>query len=173
MGIYYRDETVVVSSTHLTVGDQRYPLERLGYVWHRNRRFHGRGHLRTRMLATALLGVGVLVGVVALLITIDFGRYRWYVLTAAALVGTVLAALAGFGVDPVLEMLDRGHEHGRGTCEIWARVDGAPVLLFTTTDGFRFGKVYRSLQRAFEQRAPTPAPAQAARAQNRPSMLDT
>lgn len=152
MAIYYRDDAVTVSSTGIEVDERRYALGRLTYVWHRTRRAGSEGrHLRARMLGTAILGTALAGAVIAGLLLVDFGQYRWYVMTGAILIATVLTALAGFSVDPVLDLLDRGHEHARGIHEAWARIDGREILLFSTPDEFRFGKVYRALQRAIER----------------------
>ena len=151
MVVYYRDEAVQITSTELTVGDRRYTLDRLEYVWHRRtRRFSRGGYVLVTRIGAVTLAVGLLAVALVTLFTTDFGPYTWYVLSAAAFIATVLAAAAGFGVDPLLELLDRSHERGHGVHEIWARVGGKNVLIFSTMDALRFGKVYRALQRAIE-----------------------
>lgn len=150
MTVYYRDQTITVCSSHIEVGDATHDLDRLHQVWHRTRRA-GRPHPLAKMLAVALVGVTLAIAVVVTLLSLDFGRYRWHVLTAAVMLAAAAIAAAGFAIDPVLDRLDRGHEHGNGVHEVWARTDGREVLLLRTTDSLRFGRVYRALGRAIEQ----------------------
>jgi hypothetical protein len=150
MTIYYRDDSVTVCETTLAINGDEYDLDHLEYLWHHHRRSGG-GHLRSRLLLGAILAVLGAAGVIALLLWVDFGEYRWHVLSGSVVLGLGLIAAAGFGIDPLLDLLDRGHDHAGGTHEIWARIDGADILLLSTTDSLRFGKVYRALQRAMER----------------------
>jgi hypothetical protein len=151
MAIFYRDATVLITSSEVEIDDRRYPLARLGQVWHRrSRRFAQGSYILLTRVGTVALALGALLGVVAVLVWFDFGAYTWHVRTGAVIVLIFLAAVAGFGVDPLLELLDRSHEQGHGVHEIWARADGREILLFSTTDALRFGKVYRALRRAME-----------------------
>lgn len=150
MTVYYRDETVTVCSTTLKVTEDEYELRQLGYVWHHSRRSGG-GHLRTKLLLGAILVLLAVAAAAILFVEIDFGRYQWHALSGTIVVGIGLIAAAGFGVDPLLDLLDQGHDHSGGTHEIWARVNGRDVLLFSTTDSLRFGKIYRALRRAVER----------------------
>lgn len=157
MPTYYRDDTVRVTAVEIEIDGQRYPLARLDYVWHRRTHRFARGSyvLLTRV-GTVALAVGFLLAVPAAVLTADLGLNTWHVLSVVALVGTLLAAAAGFGLDPLLELLDRSHDQGHGVHEIWARVQGRELLLFSTVDALRFGKVYRALQRAIERSATDP-----------------
>lgn len=150
MTVYYRDSTISVRSSQLQIDQDIYDLDTLSYVWHRTRRSGG-GHLRTKLLTGTILGILVVALTLIALLKLDFGQYRWHVLTAAMVAGIGLIAAAGFGVDPLLDLLDQGHDHGSGTHEIWARTGGREILLFSTSDSLRFGKVYRALQRALER----------------------
>lgn len=153
MRVFYRDDVVSVDTSTIVIDGRRFELAGFSRVWYRTRRSGG-GYLRSKMFAIAALGSLAVIGIVAALVTADFGAYGWHVLTGALVVGIFLVALAGFGVDPVLDLLDRGHEHGRGVHELWARVEGRDVLLFSTPDSLRFGKIYRSLGRAIERSTP-------------------
>jgi hypothetical protein len=160
MTIYYRDDTVLIDSESIEVAGSSYPLRRLGFVWHRRvDRFRVGGTMLATRIGAVAAAVAVVVGAGFAVAAIDLGRYTWLAFTVVALLVTALAALAGFGVDPLLELLDQSHERGHGIHEIWARIGGREVLLLRTPDALRFGKIYRSLQRAIEH-SPAPAPAQ-------------
>ena len=151
MTFYYRDDTVTIDSAAIDVSGRRYPLRQLGLVWHRRvHRFRRGGYVLATRVGAVMLAIAVVVAAGFAIAAIDFGRYTWMAMTVVALVVTALAALAGFGVDPLLELLDQSHETGHGTHEIWARTGGREVLLFSTPDALRFGKIYRALQRAVE-----------------------
>ena len=90
-------------------------MARLDYVWHRRTHRFARGSyvLLTRV-GTVALAVGFLLAVPAAVLTADLGLNTWHVLSVVALVGTLLAAAAGFGLDLVLKLLDRSHDQGHG-----------------------------------------------------------
>ncbi|MBT8224848.1 MAG: hypothetical protein HKP61_00530 [Dactylosporangium sp.] len=155
MTVFYRDETALITSATVEFSGRHYELTELDYVWHRRtRRLARASYVLATRIGTVLVAVGCLVGGIVVLTVADFGRYTWPLLTGVALLVTALGAVAGFGVDPLLELLDRSHERGHGVHEIWARVAGEEILLLRTVDAFRFGKLYRSLQRALESAAP-------------------
>ncbi|MBN1172409.1 MAG: hypothetical protein JXA67_09560 [Micromonosporaceae bacterium] len=151
MTVLYQDQAVIVTSSTIVVDGERYGLDRLNYVWHRHRRrLASHGHALAMRIGAVTLAAGLVASFVIALMAADFGQYTWHVLTGVALITTVLLALAGFGVDPLLELLDRNHERGHGIHQIWASVDGRETLLLETRDEFRFGKIYRALRRAIE-----------------------
>ena len=152
MTIFYRDETILISSSEIEIGDQRYPLDRLSRVWHcRTRRLSRGGYVLFTRVGVVVIVICALIGIGVAVVSIDFGTYTWQVRTVAALVLMAAAAAASLGVDPVLELLDQSHEQSHGIHEVWANTDTGTVLLFSTPDSFRFGKVYRALSRAIEQ----------------------
>src|SRR5512142_2883129 len=151
MTIYYRDDTVLVTSSAIEVDGRRFALDRLALVWHRRTGALARGgRMVAARFGVLVAAVVVVAGVILAFVRLDVGPYTWHVLTGAGLVVLALVGLAGFGVDPLLELLDRSHEYGQGIHESWARIDGREVRLFSTPDAFRFGKIYRALQRAVE-----------------------
>jgi hypothetical protein len=160
---FYRDEEVRISSSDIVIGERRYRLAELEYVWHRRtRRFARAGFVLATRVGAVVLALGLVIGAVVLVASLNLGPNKWYILAGISLVVTVLAALAGFGVDPLLELLDQSHEQGHGSYELWARIRGREALLFSTLDGLRFGKVYRALQRAIDHDTATRRPPPAA-----------
>lgn len=164
MIIYYRDETVAVTSTFIRFDGQTYPLVELDYVWHRQAppdwrirgRTLGRGVLNTGMIVAGMLGLVAIVGLIAS----AYGESR---LAAALgelpiprntlLLLAALLLLLGFAV-PVwewaLHRVDDSYDKGDAIYEIWARRRGEELLLLRIADATRFGKIYRALQRALE-----------------------
>ena len=160
MTMFYQDHDVSITSVAMEIAGRRYALDGLESVWHRRTRRLSRGSyvLATR-IGVSSLAIAAVCALVAscaagwMLTDIRHGEFGRYALAAAAFVVAVLVALMGLGVDPLLELLDRSHEQGHGIHEIWARVDGRDVMVFSTLDAFRFGKIYRALQRAMEHQS--------------------
>jgi len=72
-------------------------------------------------------------------------------LIAGGILGVVLiGGLAAFGVEGLLSVVDRTHEHNKGVHEIWVRSGDQEIMIYATTDSTRFGQIYRALQRAIE-----------------------
>ncbi len=149
---YYRDDAVHITSGGVQVGGVWYPLSTLTYVWHRRtgRLRHGAYMIASR---TAALGV-----VVALLVgggvaarNVKVSTDQKTMLIAGGILAVVLiGGLAAFGIEGVLELVDRTHKHGRGLHEIWVRCGDEESMIYSTTDSTRFGQIYRALQRAIE-----------------------
>jgi hypothetical protein len=149
---YYRDDAVHISSGGVQVGGAWYPLDTLSYVWHQRtgRLRHGAYMIASR---TAALGV-----VVALIVGLGFaarsvnlsGDQKTMLIAGGILGVVVIGGLAAFGVEGLLELVDRTHEHGRGMHEIWVRCGDRETMLYCTTDSTKFGQIYRALQRAIE-----------------------
>ena len=155
MTLYYRDDTVRVSSEAIQVDGLAVPIADVTYVWH----VRGAGNARTR---SRLLGRGVLifllsipplVGVVCVL-SLAFAaqdRGEWK-LAATILAVCVVGALA---LTPFLELplgwLDRSYERGTGVHELWVQYHNRETMLLRTSDALRFGQIYRAVQRAVEQ----------------------
>ncbi|MGI5213517.1 DUF6232 family protein [Plantactinospora sp. CA-290183] len=155
MTLYYRDDTVRVTSDAIHANGHAVPVAAVTYVWH----LRGTGSARTR---SRLLGRGVLifllsipplVGVVCVLSLAysaqDRGEWR---LAAIILAVCVVGALA---LTPFLELplywLDRSYERGVRVHELWVQYHNREVMLLRTSDALRFGQIYRAVQRAVEQ----------------------
>lgn len=154
--LYYRDNSVLVTSESIQVDGQMYPIAELTYVWHRKSRLNLRagsrliGRWLLVTLLTAPLGVGALCAVSALFA--DWGER-----TGAAIIGLAAAAALAFVLAPMLEVplmvLERSYDRGTAVHEIWAVLRGSEVLLVRSTDALRFGQIYRAIQRAVEDAA--------------------
>jgi hypothetical protein len=153
MTTYYRDPEVWITSAGVRMNGRELPLGALAQVWHRRGArswgtIAGRGALGLAILAPITIG-GLGIAVALLL-------HASAPLTAALLGGGILVGLATVPVaDLLLDHVDRSYDRGSHDLEIWARTRGGDVLLLRTRDRARFGRIYRALQRALEQPAPT------------------
>lgn len=152
MTTYYRDPEVWITSSGVHMNGQDLPLAALLQVWHRRGprswgTVAGRGMLALAILAPlAIGGQGIAIGLIL---------HASAPVTAALLGGGVLLGLATVPVaDLVLDHVDRSYDRGSHTIQIWARTPGAEILLLSTRDRARFGRIYRALQRALERPAP-------------------
>jgi len=149
---YYHDDAVHITSGGVQVGGAWYPLSTLTYVWHRRtgRLRHGAYMVASR---TAALGavVALLVGGGFAARNIKLSGDQKTLLIAGGLIAVLLiGGIAAVGVEGMLELVDRTHEHGRGLHEIWVRCGDEETMIYSTTDSTRFGQIYRALQRAIE-----------------------
>jgi hypothetical protein len=148
MTTYYRDEDVRITSDGIRMNGRDYVLAELRQVWHaRGRRswgaIAGRGAIGLAMLLP--IAVGALGVVVAFLL--DSSR----AVTIALIGGGILVGLAAAPLaDVLLEHVDRSYDRGSRRREIWGRTRQGDVLLLSTADAARFGRIYRALQRALE-----------------------
>jgi hypothetical protein len=155
---YYHDDAVRVTSLAVSVNGRAYPLREVGAVWHRagGRGAAGRRTLRTRVAAAALplLSVVAAGGVAAVALGIEAS-----ITTKAVLFS--IAGLLALATVPLLDLalgrVERTYDRGTRVHEIWVRWRGGEVLLLSTGDRLRFGRIYRALQRALEQGAGRPA----------------
>ncbi|MEJ3749335.1 DUF6232 family protein [Actinomycetes bacterium KLBMP 9797] len=157
MTLYYRDDTVEVTSSWVRVGGSAYSIPELTYVWHqrtrRSLRVGGRliGRWILVTLLTAPLGVGALCAVSALFA--DWGQRL-----GAALVGLAAAAALAIALAPLLEFplmaLERSYDRGSAAYELWVQWRGEERVVLRTTDAQRFGQIYRAVQRAVERDSP-------------------
>ncbi|BCJ66841.1 DUF6232 family protein [Polymorphospora rubra] len=158
MTLYYRDDSVQVTSTSIDVDGRTYRMADLTYVWHQR----GRGSARTwsrlalRGVLIFLLSAPPLVAVVCL-VSLTYSavdRANW----TLALVIVAVCAVGAFALAPFLEVplgwLDRSYDRGGAVNEIWVQCAGEEVLLLSTSDALRFGRIYRAVQRAVEQGEP-------------------
>ncbi|MDH6465262.1 hypothetical protein M2302_005463 [Micromonospora sp. A200] len=154
MTLYYRDDTVQVTSEAIRAGGHAIRIADVTYVW------HARG-ATTLAVRGRVLGRGVLVlllslpPLVALICVVSLAwsaqdRGNWK-LALVILAGCAVGALA---LTPFLELplswLDRSYERGNRVHELWVQHHGQEVMLVRTPDALRFGQIYRAVQRAVE-----------------------
>jgi hypothetical protein len=149
---FYRDPEVWITSSDVHMNGQDLPLSALRQVWHHRGprswgRVASRGVLALAILAPlAIGGQGVAIGLLL---------HASAAVTVALVGGGILIGLATVPIaDLVLDRLDRSHDRGSHTLQIWARTPTAEILLLSTQDRARFGRIYRALQRALEQPVP-------------------
>ena len=148
MTTYYRDQDVRITSGGIRMNGRDYALAELRQVWHaRGRRswgaIAGRGAIGLAMLLPIV--VGALGVAVAFLLDASRAVTIWLV-GGGILIGLAAAPLA----DMLLEHVDRSYDRGSRRLEIWGRTRSGDVLLLSTGDAARFGRIYRALQRALE-----------------------
>jgi hypothetical protein len=148
MTTYYRDSDVEITSAGVRVNGRQFALAELRQVWHRAGRrswgtIAGRGALGVAMLLPILIGaLGVGIALVA---------HASAALTAGLIGGGILIGLAAAPLaDLLLEHVDRSYDRGSRQREIWVRTRHGDMLLLSTADAARFGRIYRALQRALE-----------------------
>src|SRR5689334_10113976 len=148
MTTYYRDSDVEITSSGVRMNDRQFALAELLQVWHRAGRrswgtIAGRGALGMAMLLPILIGaLGVGIALVA---------HASAALTAGLIGGGILIGLAAAPLaDLLLEHVDRSYDRGSRQREIWVRTRHGDMLLLSTADAARFGRIYRALQRALE-----------------------
>ncbi|WP_446213055.1 DUF6232 family protein [Micromonospora sp. IBSANI012] len=154
MTLYYRDDTVQVTSESIRAGGHAVRIADVTYVW------HARG-ATTLAVRGRVLGRGVLVlllslpPLVALVCVVSLAwsaqdRGNWK-LALVILAGCAVGALA---LTPFLEVplswLDRSYERGNRVHELWVQHHGQEMMLVRTPDALRFGQIYRAVQRAVE-----------------------
>ena len=155
MTLYYRDDTVRVTSEAIQVNGHAVRVAEVAYVWHAR----GRGSARTRF---RLLGRGVLIfllsipPLVAMICVLslaysaqDRGEWKLAALILAVCVAGTLALFPFLEVP--LHWLDRSYERGVRVQELWVQHQGQEIMLIRTADALRFGQIYRAIQRAIEQ----------------------
>jgi len=148
MTTYYRDGDVWITSSGVRLNGRDYALSELRQVWHRaGRRSWGtianRGVLGLAMLLPIVVGaLGVGIALVA---------HASVAVTAGLIGGGILIGLAAVPLaDLLLDRVDRSYDRGSRPREIWGRTRHGDVLLLSTADAARFGRIYRALQRALE-----------------------
>jgi hypothetical protein len=152
MTTFYRDSGVYVGSAEFQVEDQAYRLEDLELVWHRRgpRGAPGMAIIAGRV-ALILAILAIIAGAAAAMRGVDFSGYDHTTVLVGVVVGVVLAGAVGlFVVEGVITLIERSYEKGSAEHQIWARHLDSEILLFSTRDKLRFGKIYRALQRAIE-----------------------
>ncbi|MDY7088462.1 MAG: DUF6232 family protein [Actinomycetota bacterium] len=148
MTTYYRDPDVWITSTGVRMNGHDLRLEQLLQVWHKSGRrswgtIAGRGAAGLAILTPIVVGLLA----VAVALVIDASTATTLALAGGGvLIGLATAPLA----DVLLERVDRSYDRGSRSREIWARTPGGDLLLLSTRDAARFGRIYRALQRALE-----------------------
>jgi hypothetical protein len=148
MTTYYRDRDVVITSAGVRLNGRDYALAELRQVWHRHGRrswttIAGRGALGLAMLLPIVVG--------ALGVGVAFVLHASFAVSAGLVGGGILVGLAAAPLaDLLLERVDRSYDRGSRQREIWGRTRHGDVLLLSTADAARFGRIYRALQRALE-----------------------
>ncbi|WP_433283092.1 DUF6232 family protein [Micromonospora sp. CA-244673] len=132
--LLYARPGIVVTGERFTVGRNSWPIAEITQLW-TARGPHDRLALRAVAVSAALIGaVGVLLGFTG-------GLQR---LTAAAYL-----TLGAVGLLPLLLVLI-GDRWRPPSHELWGRVRGTEVLLFSSDNERQFGQVTRALLRARE-----------------------
>jgi hypothetical protein len=145
---FYRDADVVITSAGVRMGGRDFRTAEFDQVWHtRGRRswtrIAGRGALSLVILLPVVVGI---IGI-GIALVIDASTPTTVLLIGGGvLVGLIAAPLA----DVMLEFVDRSYDRGSRNREIWARTATGDVLLLSTPDSARFGRIYRALQLALE-----------------------
>lgn len=154
--LYYRDDTVQVTSESVRTGGQTVPIAELTYVWHArgSASARERSHLFGRGVLIFLLSIPPLVAIICV-VSLAYAAQdtgEWLLAGTIVLV-CVVGALA---LTPFLELplgwLDRSYDRGARVQELWVQYRGKEVMLLRTSDALRFGQIYRAVQRAVEQR---------------------
>ncbi|WP_428961586.1 DUF6232 family protein [Micromonospora fluostatini] len=156
MALYYRDDTVQVTSESIRSGGVAIPIDEVTYVWHdRGRKTLAvRGRVIGRGVLVLLLSLPPLVALICVvsLLWSAADRGNW----TTALIVLAAFAVGALALAPFLELpltwLDRSYERGNQVHELWVQHRGHEVLLLRTPDALRFGQIYRAVQRAIEQR---------------------
>ncbi|GAB7050460.1 DUF6232 family protein [Catenuloplanes indicus] len=156
MTVYYRDDSVEVTSSRLRVEAAAYPISQLEYVWHTRSRFTSRGAARRLvrwLIVTALTVPGVLLAL--FLIGLPFIQVDGDLNLGVLALGVAACVVLAIALAPLLEvpltMLDRINDRGVEQHELWAQIVGEQVLLLQTHDATKFGQIYRAVQRAVEE----------------------
>ncbi len=156
MTLYYRDDSVQVTSELIWSSGAGVRIEDVTYVWHARGRATAR--VRSRLVARGvlvlLLSIPPLVAlfcVVSLLYAAQ-DRHQWGLVIAILAIGTA----ATLAMTPFLEFplgwLDRSYSRGGGVNELWVQTRGKEIMMLRTSDAQRFGQIYRAVQRAVEHR---------------------
>jgi hypothetical protein len=152
MRTYYRDKHVHITSQAFHIDDSCYPLDQLGEVW-RTR--------RSVAVRRVLIGLGIVAAAVLVRVA---ASYIWWLgglgravghwirddpvtVTIVAALGLGVGVLGVLAIEAVLSAIEDIRGFGRNL-ELWANIEGHPVLLFRTNDSVRFGQICRALIRA-------------------------
>lgn len=159
MSTHYRDDDVVVTSTHLRIGAQTWRLSELEYVWHRETRpdWRVRGRTAGRGVLNILLILSGFAGFIILVSVLSAGYLELKlgpIPTKTLIIVAILLLLSGFVpviYEWMLNRIDTSYIKGDAIYEMWARIHGQEVMLLRLADERRFSSIYRALERMLEQ----------------------
>jgi hypothetical protein len=158
MRTYYRDAEVYLTSSAIWFDERRYPLAGIEGLWRRSRGLPGGrlvGQLAILIVVAALAVLGFGLGVRGHLsggaLARMFGSTTG--LVVVGVVGLGLSVAVVLAIEVVLHGLESARRFGRHQ-ELWVRYLGSDLLVLSTSDSVRFGKVYRALVRALSDRQP-------------------
>ena len=158
MRTYYRDAEIYLTSSAIWFDERRYPLAGIEGLWRRSRGLPG-GRLIGQLAvliavgALAVLGFGLGIrghisnGTLARLFGSTTG------LVVVGVLGLGLSVVVVLAIEAVLHGLESARRFGRQQ-ELWVRYLGSDLLVLSTSDSVRFGKVQRALIRALSDRQP-------------------
>ncbi|MDI1462077.1 DUF6232 family protein [Catellatospora sp. KI3] len=162
---YYRDDTVLVTSSYVHIGDRRLALADLHYVWHKRVRpdWRVRGRTAGRGVLNLLMILSVFAGFI-LLVAFAAAAYgesqvasavgRLHVPRNTLLLLAVVLLLLGFAPalwEWMLHRIDDSYDRGDAIHEIWAQTAQGQILLLRLDNATRFGQIYRALERALDR----------------------
>jgi hypothetical protein len=149
MAIYYRDETLCVTSRVIQSDGRVYPLAELDAVWLEYGRWYPErlvGVLLLRLLV-GLAGLMLIAAVVA--VVLDVRHPTGGALPVWVVYGYLFASPLVLGV--LIHSAGLAGERGSRELLLCARCRGTETTLYTTTNATRFGQVQRAVRRALEQ----------------------
>jgi hypothetical protein len=148
MVIYYRDDSLRVSSKQIQSGHRVYPLAELDDVWLEQGPWQAdraAGILAVRLLV-GVAGVALVAALVA--VAMDVRDPGGDFLPAWVIYGFLLGSPVVLGV--LIRSAERTSERGSRTLLLCAQWNGQIVTLFATNNATRFGQVHRAVRRALE-----------------------
>jgi hypothetical protein len=131
VAVYYDRDGVIVTSTHLTVGTVRFPLDQLSELNKARGSTHPGVVVGIVIALAEPLAVAPLVAVVSTPVAWLVGAIA---LAVPCLVGVVCA------------------QRWPAQHQLLARYQGCQVIVFSTRDSLEFGQVTRAIRRALEER---------------------
>lgn len=150
MTTYFRDDSIMISSTAIQIGTRSFPLDDLEAVWlERGPWQPGRALVMIALwTAAAVAGIALLADIVAVVADPHdplgdraAPAVAWfYLLASPVLLGALFIGA------------ERARERGGRVMRLCATLGGRSYALFSTCDATRFGQVQRALLRALEHR---------------------
>ncbi|MFY1695329.1 DUF6232 family protein [Solwaraspora sp. WMMA2101] len=145
---YYDDKSVRITSVEFRSDQQRYPLTEVDRIWQRRGARHWRAYAGRGMVGIAFVApvVTAILGLVTALSINASPTVTIALVGGSILVGLIVVPLA----DLLLGLLDDSYDRGAHQLELWAQVRQTPVLLVSSRDALRIGRIHRALRRAVE-----------------------
>jgi hypothetical protein len=152
MTLYYRDPSVVITESELRVDGSTYWLDELDAVWAER----GERHVG-RTVAVLILRAAVVAATVALIVGIALRVFKSHMPVLGGLSASIRDAIgwgsllgSPFVLGALIYSAERVHDRGTREMCLCAQIDGADVLLVSTTNATRFGQINRALLRALD-----------------------